>query len=103
MRVNVVYDPRRHRLLSGAKVKLSQAGTPLKETAGSAHGLRTFDVTGGVGTKVELDFSLPAPEDPGVETLFFTQQMEVAAGAGGKLTLSPSKIGRFAGDFHPRL
>ena len=103
MRVNVVYDPRRHRLLSGAKVKLSQAGTPLKETAGSTHGLRTFDVTGGVATKVELDFSLPAPDDPSTEILFFTQQMEVAAGAGGRLTLNPSSAGRFAGDFHPRL
>ncbi|MEZ4458101.1 MAG: hypothetical protein R2882_16375, partial [Gemmatimonadales bacterium] len=103
MRVNVVYDKRRHRLLSLARVKLKQGGAELPETAGSVHGLRTFDVMGGVGTTVVLDFSIPTPEDPAAELMFFTQEMQVAAGAQGRLTLSPSAKGRFAGDFHPRL
>jgi hypothetical protein len=103
MLVKVVHDNRRQRLLNGVKVKLSENGTALKETAGSAHGLRTFEVKGGVGTKVALDFSMPAPDDPGTEIMFFTENMEVAVGAGGKLTLSPPKAGRFAGDFNPRL
>ncbi len=103
MRVNVVYDNRRHRLLSLARVKLKQGGAELPETAGSAHGLRTFDVTGGVGTTVVLDFSIPTPGDPSAELMFFTQEMQVATGAQGRLTLTPAAKGRFAGDFHPRL
>lgn len=103
MRVSVVYDNRKHRFLSLARVKLKQGGADLAEVAGSVHGHRQFEVTGGAGTIVTLDFSIPTPEDAGAELMFFTQEMTVAAGAGGRLTLTPANKGRFAGDFHPRL
>ena len=103
MRLNVIYDNSRNRLISTAKVEVKEGGKSVSEAKGSVHGKRAFDVSDAVGTKVELHFTIPPLTSGGSDILDFTQAMVVAAGAKGSVVLNPSSTGRFGGDFHPRL
>lgn len=103
MRLNIIYDSSRNRLTSTAKVEVKEGGKPVSEAKGSVHGQRAYDVSDAVGTKVELHFTIPPLTSGGSAILDFTQAMEVGAGAKGAVVLNPSSVGRFGGDFHPRL
>lgn len=103
MRLNIIFDNSRNRLTSTAKVEVKEGGKAVSEAPGSVHGRRAFEVSDAVGTKVELHFTIPPLTSGGSDILNFTQAMEVAAGSKGGVALNPSSVGRFAGDFHPRL